>query len=504
MNTPRTLREILAGVPDVTLSGDPGRRIASVVLDSRQVRPGALFAALPGAHVDGARFIPQAIAAGAAAILTAGGPPGETESTAAPAWIDASNPRLALGLMARNFRGHPDTGLTVVGITGTNGKSTVAHLVAEILKQSGRPAGMLGTVTYRIGDREIPADRTTPEATDLYRMLEEMTAAGCRDAVLEISSHALALERVAGLSVSVAVFTNLTRDHLDFHGDLDSYAATKRRLFSERLQENGAAIAGADDPRASMMLDAAPAAARRFRFGFADGSDVRIESFHAGFEATDIRLRLPDGSVFEARTPLPGRIGALNISAAVLVAHALGLDARRAAEIAATFPGVPGRFERVSRGQDFAVIVDYAHSDDALENLMTSLREMQPRRVITVFGCGGDRDRSKRAPMGAAAMRHSDLVFLTSDNPRSEDPLAILKDAEAGIRAVPKSSGRYRVLPDRREAIHAAIASAATGDAVVIAGKGHETYQILGDRTIPFDDREVAAQALEVRVGHTV
>ena len=497
----RTVREIVAGIEAVRVDGDASVAVTDVTLDSRRVRPGALFAALPGGRQDGLAFVAEAVTRGAPAILAAVSRQPEGDGAT---WITAADPRAALALVARNFHGRPDDALAIVGVTGTNGKTTVAHLVFEILRDGGHPCGLIGTVGHRIADREIAADRTTPEAPDLYRMLSEMRAAGCLHAVMEISSHGLSLERVGGLSVAVAVFTNLTRDHLDFHGTLDAYAEAKRRLFSERLREDGVAVAGADDARAGMMLEAAPVRARRMTFGFPESCDVRIESCHADLGGTDVTLRVPGpaGSRrVSVRTPLPGRVGALNLAAAVAAASGLGLDTERAAIAAARFPGVPGRFERIDRGQDFAVIVDYAHTPDALENVLGIVEEMRPARILTVFGCGGDRDRSKRAPMGEAAIRHSDVVLLTSDNPRTEDPRRILADAEAGILSNARAPGRYSVLPDRREAICAAIAAAQAGDVVLIAGKGHETVQILADRTIPFDDRKVAAEALSVRQG---
>jgi len=501
----RTIRleELLRDIPGAGVDGDAGAAVRDVVLDSRRASPGALFAALPGEKTDGARFIGAAIAAGASVVLAdpACAAAARAAGAAPKAWVTTGEPRRTLGLIARNFHGRPDEHLALAGITGTNGKTSVAWLVAEILGEAGRPAGLVGTVEYRTGSRRIAAERTTPDAVELWRLLAEMRDAGCRAAVLEVSSHSLALDRVAGLSFDAAVFTNLTHDHLDFHKTMDAYADAKRLLFSRHLRADGMAIAGRDDERAAYMLAGAPAGARRATFGFAPGSDLRIEATRCGLTGTDLRLCLPGGDRIQARAPLPGRPGALNIAAGILTAAGLGVDPLRAAEIAARFGGAPGRFERVDRGQEFAVIVDYAHTDDALRNLLESVREMAPRRVITVFGCGGDKDRTKRAPMGIAAMRFSDLVFLTSDNPRGEDPEAILQDAEVGLRSVPGSSGRYRLLPDRREAITAAIASAEPGDAVVIAGKGHETVQVLRDRTIPFDDRIVARDALAIRTG---
>jgi UDP-N-acetylmuramoyl-L-alanyl-D-glutamate--2,6-diaminopimelate ligase len=378
-----------------------------------------------------------------------------------------------------------------VGVTGTNGKTTTTYLIDAALRAAGKTVGLLGTVQYRIGDRLAEAVRTTPEASDLQALFKEMVDAGCRHAVLEVSSHSLELKRVHGCAFKVAVFTNLTRDHLDFHGDMETYFQAKRKLFSDYLRPDGRAVVNADDDRSPDLVAASRAPV--WTYGIERPADFKAEAITLSLEGTAFRITSPVGA-FEVKSPLVGRFNVQNLLAAFAAAVALGVDVPTALRGLSSVPGVPGRLERVPGAPGITVIVDYAHTDDALKNLLETVRELQPSRLITVFGCGGDRDRTKRPLMGAVASRLSDVVIVTSDNPRSEPPEAILEEIQRGMNGGRKAE-RHAIV-DRREAIARALEMARPGDAVVIAGKGHETYQVLRDRTIPFDDRQVARDVL--------
>jgi UDP-N-acetylmuramoyl-L-alanyl-D-glutamate--2,6-diaminopimelate ligase len=378
-----------------------------------------------------------------------------------------------------------------VGITGTNGKTTTAALVDAILRAAGKRVGLLGTVQYRVGDRATEATRTTPESSDLQHLFREMVDDGCTHAVLEVSSHSLALKRVHGCAFRVAVFTNLTRDHLDFHGDMDAYFASKRILFEGNLRHDGCAVVNLDDDRGAAL--AKVTRGRVLTYAIDNPADLKAHEIALSLTGTSFRATTPAGDL-EVRSPLLGRFNVQNLLAAMGAALGLGVGADTVLAALASFAGVPGRVERVDCGQDFAVVVDYAHTDDALRNLLETVRELGPRRIITVFGCGGDRDRTKRPLMGAMASRLSDVAIVTSDNPRSEPPEAILAEIQSGMSGT-RAAERH-VIVDRREAIAKALELARAGDAVVIAGKGHETYQVLRDRTVPFDDRQVAREAL--------
>lgn len=486
------LSRILEQVEVDRISGPRDPAVLGIAYDSRRVERGYLFAAIAGEKQDGNRFVPDALERGACAILSARPAPDPPPAT----WVRVFDDREALALSARNYYSRPDERIRVAGVTGTNGKTTVVYLLESILRAAGEKVCALGTLAYRIGREEIRAERTTPESVDLYRLLDRAAAEGCRHAVMEVSSHSLALKRVAGLRFAAAVFTNLTRDHLDFHGDMEHYREAKSWLFRD-LAEGCPAVVNLDDPASSHFLSVTRG--RKVTYGFHSGADVRIESFQPDWKGCNLSLRVM-GKALPLRSRLFGRPNASNIAAAVAAAAALGTELDAAAEGVTALKGVPGRLESVEAGLGFSVYVDYAHTDDALANTLNTVRELRPRRLIVVFGCGGDRDRTKRPLMGAAAARLSDLAILTSDNPRSEDPLAIVAEVEKGIRQVTSDPVRYRVIPDRREAIRSAILEADGGDAVVIAGKGHETYQILRDRTIPFDDREVAREILRTRV----
>jgi len=481
-----TLGELAARLPGCRLSGAADVAIAEVGHDSRNLKPGSLFVAIRGLVNDGNRFVDAALRKGAAAVAS------EHEPRTGTPWLQVPDARVALATLSAAVLGEPAQSLELVGVTGTNGKTTTAYLIDAALRAAGRKVGLLGTVQYRIGDRLAEAVRTTPESSDLQALLREMADANCSHAVLEVSSHSLALKRVHGCAFKVAVFTNLTRDHLDFHGDMEGYFAAKRLLFDTLLRPDGHAIVNADDDRATELVRVSRG--RVWTYSLSRLADLKAENIRLSLEGTRFQAKTPAGS-FEVATPLLGRFNVQNLLAALGAALALGVPAETALRGLVSLAGVSGRLERVEAGQEFTVIVDYAHTDDALRNLLETLRELNPRRVLTVFGCGGDRDRTKRPLMGAVALRLSDVVIVTSDNPRSEPPEAILDEIERGMNGGRKVQ-RHRIV-DRREAIAKALELASAGDVVAIAGKGHETYQVLRDRTIPFDDRQVAREALE-------
>jgi UDP-N-acetylmuramoyl-L-alanyl-D-glutamate--2,6-diaminopimelate ligase len=480
------LGSLLARLPGAELRGDPGLEVADVAHDSRRAGPGSLFVAIRGLATDGNRFVETARRKGAVAVCSEEPPSGEG------AWVRVADAREALATLAAAMLGDPARALELVGVTGTNGKTTTAYLVDSALRAAGETVGLLGTVQYRVGDRIAEAVRTTPESSDLQALLREMADAGCRRAVLEVSSHSLVLKRVHGLEFRVAVFTNLTRDHLDFHGDMDAYFAAKRLLFERHLRPDGRAVVNLDDDRAAEI--AAASRGEVWTYSLENPTaDLVAEDVRLSLDGTRFRARTPRGAL-EIETPLLGAFNVQNALAAIGAGLALGLPADAVRRGIAALQGVPGRMERVAAGQDFTVLVDYAHTDDALKNLLETVRGLQPRRVITVFGCGGDRDRTKRPLMGAVAARLSDVVILTSDNPRSEPPEAILEEIRRGIP--PSRAADTLVIADRRDAIARALEMGGEGVVVVIAGKGHEPYQVLRERTVPFDDRQVARDVL--------
>lgn len=480
------LQDLLARVPGAELRGDPALEVAGVTHDSRRAGPGSLFVAIRGLATDGNRFVEAARRKGAVAVCSEEPPSGEG------AWVRVADAREALAALSAAVLGDPARSLDLVGVTGTNGKTTTAYLVDSALRAAGERAGLVGTVEYRVGDRIAEAVRTTPESSDLQALLREMADAGCRRAVLEVSSHSLALKRVHGLEFRVAVFTNLTRDHLDYHGDMDAYFAAKRALFERHLRADGHAVVNLDDERAAEVARASRGTA--WTFSLRDPrADLLAEDVRLSLGGTRFRARTPAG-VLDVETPLVGGFNVQNALAALGAGLALGLPGDAVQRGIASLRGVPGRMERIDAGQDFTVLVDYAHTDDALKNLLETVRDLAPRRVVTVFGCGGDRDRTKRPLMGAVAARLSDVVVLTSDNPRSEPPEAILEEIRRGIP--PARAADTLVVPDRRDAIARALEMGREGVVVVIAGKGHEPYQVLRDRTVPFDDRQVARDVL--------
>jgi UDP-N-acetylmuramoyl-L-alanyl-D-glutamate--2,6-diaminopimelate ligase len=463
-----------------------------VTHDSRRAGPGWIFVALRGLKADGAEFAPAAIAAGAAAVVA------EREAPAGSPvpWIVVKDARLALAWMAAGYFQHPSRQMRVVGITGTNGKTTTSYLVSAIFEAAGIRCGLMGTVLYRTGDREFAATRTTPEAPELQELMREMVEGGCGACAMEVSSHALSLRRVDAIRFAGAVFTNLTRDHLDFHQDMEDYFAAKRRLF-ELLADGAPAAVNVDDPRGQALADTV---AQPVTYAINRPADVMPGPLTLTLDGVDFDARTPNGTV-HVRSALVGRPNVYNILAAVGVTVALGVPLDAVERGLARLGGVPGRFQRVSSpADDIGVVVDYAHTDDALRNLLETARPLARRRLVTVFGAGGDRDRAKRPLMGMVAARLSDVVVLTSDNPRSEDPQRIVDEVNLG--AQPETRQRdVEVLAvlDRRDAIVRAITGAAPGDLVLIAGKGHEKYQEIGSATLPFDDVAVAQEGLEAR-----
>jgi UDP-N-acetylmuramoyl-L-alanyl-D-glutamate--2,6-diaminopimelate ligase len=468
--------------------------VSAIIYDSRRATAGSIFVALRGLKADGVQFVTQASERGAAAVVAE---VGRAEGIATP-WLVVSDARLALALLADRFYDHPSRELDVVGVTGTNGKTTTAYLLASMLDQAGMKAGLLGTVTYRIGAEEREAARTTPEAPDVQQLLREMIPRGCRAAVMEVSSHALALKRVDGMRFAAGIFTNLTRDHLDFHEDMETYFVAKRRLF-ELLPDDSPGVINIDDPRGASLIEVCR---RPVTFAISKQADVTPEALEITLRGLTFDVRTPRGAV-RVQSTLVGRPNVYNILAASATAMALGLPLDAIAEGVHSLPGVPGRFEVVSApDEDVTVVVDYAHTDDALRNLLETARPLAPKRLVTVFGCGGDRDRTKRPLMGMVAERLSDVVVITSDNPRSEDPQRIIDEIKRGVPAASQSTGRtpdIRTVVDRRDAIEEAIELSEPGDLVLIAGKGHEKYQQIGDRVLPFDDGKVARAALARR-----
>jgi UDP-N-acetylmuramoyl-L-alanyl-D-glutamate--2,6-diaminopimelate ligase len=512
------LHRLLEEIPNARLSGDPMTNVRGLAFDSRSVEPGFLFAALRGGKRDGHEFVDQAAARGAVAVMSTR--PGSRRPQGL-AWVQVDDDRLGLALASRNYYGRPDARMTMIGVTGTNGKTTLCFLLESILKEAGEKPCVLGTVLYRYGRDEVRADRTTPESLDLYRLLDRFATAGARSCAMEVSSHSLVLRRVAGIDFRLAVFTNLTQDHLDFHRTMEEYFEAKASLFRS-LPTGAIAVLNADDPYTARLRDLTRA--RVVTFGEA-AADVRLASFRPGPRGGALSFEIGPGvtaaaggpvsagrrgepagagaRMLEIQLPLLGRPNARNAAAAAAAALALGVPPEAVVRGLQSIEGVPGRFERIEAGAPFTVLVDYAHTDDALKNLLDAVREISPRRVITVFGCGGDRDRDKRPKMGFAAAAGSDIVVVTSDNPRTEEPAAIIEEILPGVRRAleigPQAGlppDRCLVIPDRRDAIRSALALARPGDCVVIAGKGHEPYQILGERTVPFDDREVARELL--------
>lgn len=478
----------------LAVKGSLERPISGLVIDSRRVVPGTLFFALPGRRADGASFIDEAVTRGAVAVVTQKMP---ALPPAKVTFIQVADARAMLARVAQRYYKFPDRDMTVVGVTGTNGKTTVTHLIKHFLNGDQR-VGLIGTINYDLGARTVPSFRTTPESLDIFGMMAQMRDAGCRQAVMEVSSHGIDQQRVRGLQFGAAVFTNLTRDHLDYHQTIEEYFAVKMRLFTG---ETGAppkvAVVNLDDPHGAQLAAHIAADGRvpkQVTFGESAQADVRAENVSLNFTNTTFRLVWPGGTM-EIESPMIGRYNVSNLLAAIATAWALGRDPFVFLSRLRAFKGVPGRMERIDEGQPFNVLVDYAHTDDALRNALGMLRAITPGRLLVVFGCGGNRDRTKRPLMVQAVQAFADFAFATADNPRSEALSQIFDDMKAGVTAPEKIAW----IEDRRRAISLALDTLKAGDCLLIAGKGHESYQEFADTVIPFDDRQVVRELIEIK-----
>jgi UDP-N-acetylmuramoyl-L-alanyl-D-glutamate--2,6-diaminopimelate ligase len=498
------LSELTKGIEILGIAGNPDDEVCSVCYDSRQCTPDSLFVAIPGRRTDGHEFITDALARGSRFILHEqdfAPPPGVTA-------IRVRNSRQVLGSIGRNYFGHPSAGLCLIAVVGTNGKTTITYLLEAILRAAGHSAGVLGTVNYRYGGKHYPAPNTTPESFEMQRILREMADQGITHVITEVSSHAIDLHRVDDCAFDLGVFTNLTQDHLDYHQTMENYFQAKKRFFSEVLPAGGKnlpqrMIINGDDPWGQRIIREVPG--RHFTYGLDNPCDVTADAIRLSLEGSIAKLHLK-GETLDISSRLLGKFNLYNILAAVAAARAVAIPKEAIRNGITGLVQIPGRMEKVSAAGQPAVFVDYAHTDDALQRVLQNLSVFRTKRIITVFGCGGDRDRGKRPLMGKAATLFSDLTIVTSDNPRTENSLDIIREIETGIRAPkfidieelehqPDPKG-YLVLPDRKEAIIAAIGIAGAADIVLIAGKGHEDYQIIGNRKFPFDDRMIAREAL--------
>jgi UDP-N-acetylmuramoyl-L-alanyl-D-glutamate--2,6-diaminopimelate ligase len=484
------LKTLLNAISVRQITGPPNRSVESIAYDSRRVQRNGLFVALRGKKSDGHDFVEQAIEKGASVIVA------EREQKYPRATcVAVENTRTALADLGAAFYGYPARKLKLAGVTGTNGKTTTTFLIQHICEKAGMRCGLIGTVRYQLGERVLPAARTTPESLDLQELLAQIANAGCRAATMEVSSHALAQDRTRGLELDVAVFTNLTQDHLDFHGTMKNYFESKLKLFiqlaSQQKKRKPVAVVNIDDRYGEQLLGKIDKSISIVTYGLGVRADFRASNYRMEFGGTSYQLDAR-GKSYLVRIPLIGRFNVANSLAALAAANALGISVREAVLSFGKSPQVPGRLEMVPAKRQFQIFVDYAHTPDALLNVLKTLRELEPRRLIVVFGCGGDRDREKRPLMAQVVDLNADYAIITSDNPRKEDPAGIISEVERGFR-----SSHYEKLIDRAEAIARAIALAQPRDIVLIAGKGHETYQEFADHTVPFDDIQVARRALE-------
>lgn len=493
------LSDLLAGLPVLEVSRVPDRQIQGIAYDSRQVKENYLFVAIKGFKTDGHLYVQDAVERGACALVL-------QEDVPTPEGISrilVSDTRKFLALLSARFYGYPARKMKMVGVTGTNGKTTTTNLISAVYREHGLKTGLIGTIENRIGERVLPVERTTPESTDLQKLLAEMADEVVQTVVMEVSSHALVLDRVKECEFDTAVFTNITQDHLDFHGDMQEYLRAKGLLFAglgKEAHKTGVkhAVINSDDRAAEQLIK--DCSVPVITYGMKPPADLIAQNVKVTARGVSFEITTEDQQKTQFNLSLTGKFNVYNTLAAVAVGLADDIPLKTIKKALEGVPGVPGRFELVDRGQEFAVVVDYAHTPDGLENVLSTARDITTGKLITVVGCGGDRDRAKRPLMGGIAVRMSDLAVITSDNPRSEPPLAIIEDIMAGVRKI--AGAKYKVIPDRREAIRQAVREAGPGDVVVIAGKGHEDYQIVGDRRLHFDDRQEAAAALEMLKGN--
>jgi UDP-N-acetylmuramoyl-L-alanyl-D-glutamate--2,6-diaminopimelate ligase/murE/murF fusion protein len=491
---PKPLADLVARLAQAEVHGRLDRQITTITYDSRQVVPGALFIALAGSKVDGHSFVSHACRQGAVAVLVEQAVVADGDVTV----IRVPDTRAAMQLVTPYFFDHPSRKLRLIGVTGTNGKTTTTHLIRAVLQQAGFKVGLIGTIHTLIGEQVLPVRNTTPDVVELQALLADMVAARMDYVVMEVSSHALALGRVGGCEFDIAVFTNMTRDHLDFHVTFENYRDAKAELFrlltaADNVKAGKAAVVNVDDPAAAFML--MNAACRHLTYGVEQPADLQAVDIAVAATGAAFTVVGPFGSL-PLSLRITGVFNVYNVLAAAGAVLAEGVAPAVIKQALEEFRSVPGRFELVDAGQPFTVIVDYAHTPDGLENILQTARQFARQRIIVVFGCGGDRDRTKRPIMGRLAIEYGDVVIATSDNPRSEEPESILREIEVGLRQEQTAAKGYEIIPDRRQAIGRALHIAAPGDVVIIAGKGHETYQVLKDRTIAFDDRQVVREII--------
>lgn len=482
------IRDLLQGVPTVHFSGKEGEEVSGISYSSRSVNSGHLFAALRGEKNDGFHFIPEAISKGARAILSERTKPSEFDLN----WIQVQDARKSLALCSANFFHHPSKKLKVIGITGTKGKTTVTFMIESILQTADYFPGVLGTISYRGPGLSMTAKMTTPEAPDIQRLMQSLVERDATHCVMEVSSHALELERVTGIDFDIAVFTNLSGEHLDYHQTMERYFEAKKKLFSRRSEKKTKAVINADDPWGKKLIEDIHLGT--VTYGLEPRALVRAEGFSLSEKGIEMQVKHPGGKI-RIFSPLLGRPNLYNILAAVSAALILKVPEAKITEGIASLKGVPGRFEKIKNSFGMHIFVDYAHNDDALRKLLETAKELSRKKTILVFGAGGDRDKSKRARMGEAAGRLADYSIITSDNPRTEDPLAIIAEIERGMKK--SGSKQYEVIPDRKEAISRALDIGQQGDYILVAGKGHEDYQIIKDQIIHFSDTEVILELLK-------
>lgn len=483
------MKELIKGVDAVRVQGSLDTPVRGLCADSRQARPGDLFFALPGEHTDGHRFIPAALQKGVSAVVA------ERPGDWGECWIQTPDCLEAMARISASYYGCPAERLNLIAITGSNGKSTCTYLTESLLREAGRKAGMLTTIEYRCPGWSETARATTPLSIDLHRLFRRMEEAGATDVVMEVSSHGIALKRVRGVAFHTALFTNLSQDHLDFHKTMEAYGEAKKDLFRNYLKSDGTAVLNGGDAYVRAFAEEISRSRRTLLYGMDPECPVRAEEVKTGIDGTRFVLKTPGGAI-RVESPLLGMHNAENLLASAAVGWAEGLTPEQIRLGLEAVRSVRGRLESVERGQNFKVLVDYAHTPDALKRVLTLLGQLPHRRIITVFGCGGERDCLKRPLMGQIVCEHSDVAIVTTDNARGEDPMAIIREIEGGMKGY---ESKYRVIPERRAAIVSAIEAAGESDIVLLAGKGHEVTQVWADRTVAFDDREVAQSALDRR-----